>query len=309
MLVTGAVLGTWRRRAAARRRLHQTSPGPRRGAPTPSLPDVEAWLAQRYQDVTLLGQGGMGMVLAVTDPARGERLAVKVLHADPTTEPEKMARFQREAEVLAGLAHPGVVRFLGFESSPRPHFTMELVAGEPFGEVLEREAPLGLERSLHLTRQLLETLQAVHARAVIHRDLKPSNLLLTPDGELKLLDFGVAFLRDAERLTEDGDLLGTPVYMAPEQLRGQPATPASDLYAVGVMLYTMLTGANPFERSMLLAKALEDPPPPSTRRGEVPPALDALVLRALARDPAARFQEAGAFLQELAGVEPAASRD
>jgi serine/threonine-protein kinase len=263
--------------------------------------EVVGWLSERYREVELLGQGGMGLVLAVLDPARG-RLAVKVLHADPLAEPDKLARFQREAEVLSGLAHPGVVRFLGFEREPRPHFIMELVEGEPFGEFLAREAPLPVPRCLELTRQLLEILAAVHAHDVVHRDLKPSNLLLTPGQELKLLDFGVAFLRDAERLTADGDLLGTPMFMAPEQLRGLPATPASDLYAVGVMLHTMLTGENPFSKDTILAKALEDPPPPSAARPEVPPALDALVQRAMARSPSARFGTAAEFLAALAAI-------
>jgi len=296
--VTSMVLGFWIWRRAARDDT-ATGPAPRRRRAVMDVAEVEELLSSRYRGLQRIGIGGMGVVVKAEDPELGRTLAIKVLHADLGKERDKLARFQREAEVLASLDLPGVVKFLGYEAEPHPHLTMEYVRGEPFGDYLGRAAPLPLEEALGHARAILGILAQVHAREVIHRDLKPSNLLITPEGELRLLDFGVAYLQDAERLTADGQLLGTPKYMAPEQLKGLPATPATDLYSVGVMLYSMLTAENPFPKNVLLFKATEDPAPPSRYRPEVSPALDAVVLEAMARRPGDRFASAEEFLAAL----------
>lgn len=293
------VLGFWSWRRAGRAEV-ASGPAPRRRHSLLSATEVEELFSSRYREVQRIGVGGMGVVVRAYDPAQDRTLAIKVLHAELGQDRDKLVRFRREAEVLASLDLPGVVKFLGYEAEPRPHLTMEYVHGEPFGDYLGRAAPLPVPEALGHARAILGILARVHARDVIHRDLKPANLLLTPEGELRLLDFGVAYLRDAERLTADGQLLGTPKYMAPEQLRGLPATPATDLYSVGVMLYSMLTAENPFPKNVLLFKATEDPAPPSQFNPQVTPALDDVVLQAMARNPQGRFVSAGDFLAALA---------
>ncbi|MCO5170821.1 MAG: serine/threonine protein kinase [Planctomycetes bacterium] len=255
-----------------------------------------------FRVVRHLGRGGMGSVYEVVDPQLGRRVALKLIEgrADPTA----LERFRREAHVLARLQHPGVVRVHRLGDLPQGPFILEeLVAGERLRDVAAR-GPLAPRQAAELARGLADALADVHALGVVHRDLKPENVIVRPDGAPVLIDFGIARDADAETLTRTGALVGTLAYMAPEQVRsrGAPVDGRADVYALGVVLYELLSGRPPFEGAPieLLARILHDVPPPLTRlRPDVPPDLDAIVQVALARSPDERHAGAAAMRDEL----------
>ncbi|MGE0707040.1 MAG: serine/threonine-protein kinase [Planctomycetota bacterium] len=249
-----------------------------------------------------LARGGMGAVFVARDPA-GRDVALKVLLPGVADE-----RFALEAQALARLDHPGVVRVHshGTDERGRVYLVMDLVPGAPLDERL-RAGPLGADEAVDLALELCAALEHAHAQGVVHRDLKPSNVLLVPGPRgtrAVLADFGVAHVSDrTEALTRTGELLGTPSFMAPEQASGAPVSAATDVYALGATLYAMLTGAPPFlgEPVQVLFAVLERAPrPPRELAPGLDPALEAIVLRCLEKQPAARFSSAGELAQALA---------
>jgi serine/threonine protein kinase len=263
-----------------------------------------------YEIVGTLGYGGMGEVYRVRHGISDRIDAMKLLRAAPGSglqAQEMMDRFVREIRLLATLHHPNIATLhTAFRHEHELVMVMECVEGEDLGRRLP--AGLTLEESLRYTRQVLEALRYAHGRGIVHRDIKPSNIMITPQGEVKLLDFGLALGGLAlgapeERLTTTGALVGSMHYIAPEHISGEPHDARSDIYAVGVTLYEMITGRLPIEGTthiQVIAGHLQHAPvPPDQIQPKVPAALSATVMRALAKDPCERWQTAESFLAAL----------
>jgi serine/threonine-protein kinase len=261
-------------------------------------------LGGRYRLDGHIAFGGMGEVRAATDTLLGREVAVKVLRADLAADERFRERFRAEARHASVLAHPHVVQVYDYgEQVDGEHvvafLVMERVDGPPLAAVLAA-GPIGLERAVDVAVQTADGLAAAHARGIVHRDVKPGNILLGATG-VKLADFGIARAMDTVPITEVGQTVGTAAYMAPEQARGLPATPATDVYALAVVTYEMLAGRLPFIASSPAALALaqvRDVPPPLP--DAVPAAVREVVERALAKDPAERPADGAAFGRELA---------
>ena len=268
----------------------------------------------RYRVIRLLGEGGMGAVYEVEHIGVGKRLAIKMLHAHYARQPEAVKRFAREARAAAAIGHPNIVEVIdtGVHRS-EPYMVMELLRGETLAERLARAAPITTREVCGVIGCVLSALASAHAKGIVHRDLKPENVFLAEYGgttTLKLLDFGVSKVRhEAGTLfetTQEGLPVGTPAYMAPEQWMGRrDIDHRADLFAVGVMLFEMLTGGFPYEGAsqgelfLEIVRGSEAPPLPSSIAPGVPRAIDVVVLRALRREREERFQSAREFLDAL----------
>jgi serine/threonine-protein kinase len=261
----------------------------------------------RYRVVRKLGAGGMADVYCAEDMHLGRNVAVKLLHSRFAQDQEFVERFRREASSAAGLQHPNVVGVYDRgEFDDTYYIAMEYSEGDSLKDVIVREAPLDPARAIAITRQILVAARFAHRRNVIHRDLKPHNVILDSEDNVKVTDFGIA-RAGASDITEVGTIMGTVQYLSPEQAQGRPVTEASDLYSVGVVLFEMLTGRAPFSGDSPVAVALQHvnqpPPPPRELNPSIPPPLEAVVLKALAKDPADRYSDADSFIKALEGVE------
>ncbi|MCC6750338.1 MAG: serine/threonine protein kinase [Deltaproteobacteria bacterium] len=251
-------------------------------------------LLGRFQVERTLGRGGMGAVYLATDRQMGEQVALKVIARNLSDDPAAAERFRREASSARKVTHPNVIRIhdLG-EAEGLLFLSMEYFPGLTLAELLSRRRHLPLDETRALVGQICDALAAAHQAGVIHRDLKPQNVLVNERGELRVIDFGLAKASFFAGMTATGLILGTPEYMAPEQVRGQPMDARTDVYALGAMTYHLLCGRPPFVADSPIAVGFlhcsEEPLPPSTRRTELPAAVDEPVLRALAKDPARRF--------------------
>ncbi|HEX8958220.1 MAG TPA: protein kinase, partial [Solirubrobacterales bacterium] len=266
-------------------------------------------LSGRYEIGERLGSGGMSNVYRATDRILERTVAVKVLAEHLSDDERFVERFRREALAVAKLIHPNIVQVYDTGVDDGRHFiVMEFVAGRSGAQLLRSYGPLDSETVAEVGIQACAGLGYAHRRGIIHRDVKPGNLMIVggPAGDgaqltVKLTDFGIARAIEQTRITQVGSVVGTAAYLSPEQVRGEEATPATDVYALGVVLYQFLTGRLPYEGSSLAELAVrqqnEQPLPPSAYNGEVPEALGSAVLRALEGDPARRY--AGA--DELAG--------
>lgn len=254
-------------------------------------------LAGRYQLRERIGAGGMGEVWRATDDVLGRTVAVKLILPALVDDPGFVRRFLAEARAMASVRHSGVVAIHDFHADRAgAYLVMEFADGEPMSKVIERVGRLGAAATMDLVRQVALALQAVHDRGIVHRDVKPANLLLRTDGTVALADFGIALGLENTSLTRTGAVIGTPLYLAPEQVMGQPASPRSDVYALGVVAYECLTGRPPFVGDNPFAVAMQRvgrPPPPLG--ADVPPAVAGVVERALAADPAHRWPSAAEF--------------
>jgi hypothetical protein len=269
-----------------------------------------------YDPLRLLATGGMGEVWLARHRELGTEVAVKLLPAMPLDQLAPLrARFAREAKLTARVPHPGVVKVHEFgEAGDRPFLVLEFVAGQTLRQRLQG-GPLPAVEAARIAAATADVLAAAHADGVLHRDIKPDNVMLQPDGTVRVLDFGIArALHDDAPLTRTGELVGTPEYMAPEQLLDGPeaTTERTDVHALGVLLYELLTGRSPFHggsvfQALKLVESLE-PPPPSRSRPNVPPALDRVLAQALAKDPATRTSSAATFAAAVRTAVPAAGR-
>ncbi len=275
-----------------------------RGAPVPE--SLGKWRIER-----LLAAGGMGEVYLARHRELGSRVAIKLLPGFAGETEGLRERFAREATLTAAIEHPGVVQVLDYEDDGgRAFLVLEYLDGRNLRSLL-RDGPLPWPRAVQIAVAVADILAAAHARGVVHRDIKPENVLVAADGRVRVLDFGIArALQDHEPLTRTGEILGTPEYMAPEQILEAPESvdARTDVHALGVLLYELLTGRSPFAGTNLFAalKLVEsmDPEPPSTVRPDVPAAVDAVVRRALQKAPSERFDDAAAFavaLREVVG--------
>lgn len=254
----------------------------------------------RYEILAELGRGAMGIVYKARDPKINRVVAVKTFSLasqPPEEELEYRERFFREAEAAGRLSHPGIVTIFDVGEEPgthAPYIVMEFVSGQSLDKLLSQEdRKLSLDAALQLTQELAEALDCAHGQGVVHRDLKPSNILITEDGHAKIADFGVAKLNLANH-TLGGRTLGTPAYMSPEQLNGEPVDGRSDLFALGIVLYTVLTGYRPFQGNSAMTVSFKvvnrDPVPATVLDTELPPGIDYIIARAMAKDPAQRYQ-------------------
>ncbi|MBX7192300.1 MAG: serine/threonine protein kinase [Sandaracinaceae bacterium] len=287
-------------------------------SPPPLAPGVV--VGGRYRVTGVLASGGMGAVYDAIDERLDRAVALKVILRDLVEDPAIVARFEREARAAARLSHPGIVQVtdLGRTDDGLGYLVMERVAGETLHAIVSR-GPLAPRRAADLVEQALGAIAAAHAAGIVHRDLKPGNLMVVPLGAereaVKLLDFGIARLSESEgyaRLTRTGVILGTPSYMAPEQARGARVDARTDVYAMGVILWYLLTGKRPFGGADMAAvvEALlsETPPRADALRPEVPRALATVAERAMRKDPDARFASADEMGRALAALrEPGAS--
>ena len=264
----------------------------------------------RYRIARTLGEGGMGKVYLAVQPAIGSRVAIKLLSEPCARMPELVERFFDEARAVNLIRHENIVAVLDMARLPdgRPFIVMEFVEGQTLAQIARATiAPLG--GVVQVMGEVLAALGAAHAIGIVHRDLKPDNILVTATGHAKVLDFGIAklapSLRDAGSATKTGALLGTPAYMAPEQISGAANVDGrTDVYAAGVVLFEAVTGQPPFQGGTmfdLMRAHVEQPPPrPSALRPDLPPAIESIILTALAKSPEQRFQTAGAMAQALA---------
>jgi serine/threonine protein kinase len=268
----------------------------------------------RYRIEELIGEGGMGRVYLAEHVEIGRRVAIKILHPVYGRMPDLVERFRREARAASRIGHPHIVDVTdsGTTDDGSVYFVMEYLEGIELATVIDREGALDVARALRVATQICRALSAAHAVGIIHRDLKPENIFLTVrEGAadfVKVLDFGIAKSSEAEeargkRLTHPGMAMGTPEYMSPEQAAGRPADERCDVYAVGAILYEMITGTPPYEgdnfMEILTKKATLDPTPPGAIRNDLPPVVEALVQSAMARDPGLRPPSMEAFEYEL----------
>lgn len=256
----------------------------------------------RYEILTELGRGAMGIVYKARDPKINRVVAVKTfsLANQPAEEEEEFREcFFQEAEAAGRLSHPGIVTIFDVGEEPEtraPYIVMEFVAGQSLEKLLlsrdDRKLPADV--ALQLTLELAEALDCAHGQGVVHRDLKPGNILITEDGHAKIADFGVAKLNLAHTTTLTGRTLGTPAYMSPEQLNDESVDGRSDIFSLGVILYTLLTGYRPFQGNSAMTVAFKvvnrDPIPATILDTELPPGLDYIISRAIAKDPSQRYQ-------------------
>ncbi|HET6849406.1 MAG TPA: Stk1 family PASTA domain-containing Ser/Thr kinase [Gaiellales bacterium] len=258
----------------------------------------------RYRLERRIGTGGMADVYLAEDETLHRQVAIKIL-ADRYTQDEGFVeRFRREATAAAGLNHPNIVSIYDRgESDGTYYIAMEYIDGPTLKEEITSRAPLPEAEAVGYAQQVLQALEFAHRRGVIHRDIKPHNMMRTEDGLLKVTDFGIARAANQVDMTEVGSIVGTAQYLSPEQARGQTVGPQSDIYSLGVVLYEMLTGEVPFTGSSAVEIAMkqvnEPPVPPSRKNRLVSPAVEAIVMRALAKDPATRFRSAREMNDEL----------
>jgi beta-lactam-binding protein with PASTA domain len=262
----------------------------------------------RYRIVRRIGSGGMADVYLAEDTHLGREVALKVLHRRFAQDAEFVERFRREAKAAAGLQHPHVVGvFDRGEHDGTYYIAMEHLSGRTLKTIVATEAPLDQLRVIDLSVQILQAAGFAHRHGVIHRDFKPHNVIVDAQDSAKVTDFGIA-RAGASEMTETGSIMGTAQYLSPEQAQGQPVTAASDVYSIGVMLYEMLTGRLPFDGDSAVSialKHLSEPPPPMSREGlRIEPNLEAVVLGALAKDPAARWQSAEDLAAALEACRP-----
>ncbi|MGD9705880.1 MAG: serine/threonine protein kinase [Acidimicrobiia bacterium] len=254
-----------------------------------------------------IAAGGMGDVWRAHDDVLGRDVAVKVLRRDLSSDPRFVERFRREARDTAALSHPGIATVFDYgEEHGSAYLVMELVPGEPLSDLMARDGAVALPFAISLLLQAADALAVAHRSGLVHRDVKPGNLLVTADGRVKVTDFGIARAMDSTSLTATGSVMGTVQYMSPEHVAGQPTTPASDVYSLGVVAYELLCGELPFRADSHIGLAmahLHDPPTPLP--DSVPRALHEVIMLALAKDPAARPADAAAFAAELRAVGPA----
>ena len=263
----------------------------------------------RYQIEAEIGRGAMGVVYRARDPKIDRLVAIKTISLagqEPQAEQAYRERFVQEARAAGRLSHPGIVAIFDAGEDPEthePYLVMEYVAGDPLSRILSGgDHKLPLADSLQFANEIAEALDYAHSHGVIHRDIKPANILITEDGRAKIADFGVARLNQS-LITHSGQIFGSPAYMAPEQLSGGTADARSDLFSLGVLLYSMITGFRPFQGNSAETVCFKvmniEPVPVTSFQHDVPPELDAIVARAIAKDPADRFQSGAEMAQHI----------
>jgi serine/threonine-protein kinase len=265
--------------------------------------DTETVVDGRYRVLSRVGSGGMAEVYCAQDLQLGRKVALKILYRRFAEDREFVERFRREASSAAGLQHQHVVSVYDRgEYDGTYYIAMEYLEGRSLKTIIREEAPLDPDRAIDLTIQVLRAARFAHRRGIIHRDLKPHNVIVDEEGRAKVTDFGIA-RAGASDMTQTGSIMGTAQYLSPEQAQGMAVSAASDLYSIGIIIYELLTGRVPFEGESAVTIALkqvnERPTPPTVYNSAVTPELEAVVMRALEKEPARRFQDADEFISAL----------
>ena len=258
----------------------------------------------RYEIEDLLGQGGMARVFRGQDKVLGRTVAVKVLSPQFAGDDQFVARFRREAQAAAALNHPNIVSVYDTGDQGDVHYiVMEYVEGRTLRDVIRQDGPLLPERASEIAQAVARALAAAHEGGLVHRDIKPGNIMLTRDGEVKVMDFGIARSSTGDTLTQTAAILGTASYLSPEQAQGAAVDARSDIYSLGCVLYEMLTGRPPFTGdspvSIAYKHVREDPVPPSQLNGDVPEDMEAVVIKAMAKNQDNRYQTADEMREDL----------
>jgi eukaryotic-like serine/threonine-protein kinase len=259
----------------------------------------------QYKLTDVIARSGMASIFKAIDQLDGKTVAIKVPYMQFESDVVFYGRFQREEEVGARLDHPGVIKVLKPRHKSRMYIAMEHVEGASLRALMREPGGMPTEKTLDFARQICEALVYLHSEGVVHRDLKPENILITADGKIKIMDFGIALNESARRLTWSGlsSKIGTPDYMAPEQVSGRRGDVRTDIYSLGVILYEMLTGHLPYSGpnvyNMMRAKTSEDPQPPSGFKPDLDPHLEEIILHAIDRVPRNRYSSAAEMLADL----------
>jgi len=262
-------------------------------------------LLDHYRIESLVARSGMASVFRATDTRTGQPVAIKIPHEEMEGDPVLYERFQREAEIGKMLDHPGIMKVYELPVPGRLYTVMEWVDGRPLRKVMGVARKLPPERAINIAVRVLEALDHMHSRGVAHRDLKPENIMLDGEDRIKLIDFGIASKAGARRLTfgKLSQVMGTPDYISPEQVKGKRGDRRSDLYSLGVILYEMLAGKTPFNGANAFAimndRLLNNPVPPRAANAEITPEMQEILYRALEREPVNRYKNAEEFIFDL----------
>ena len=261
-------------------------------------------IAGRYEVVSHIGQGGMADVFLAVDTILNRQVAIKILRADLSTDTVSILRFEREAQAAASLAHPNIVEIYDVGEYKDHHYiVMEYVAGKTLKQVIRSRGPLVNEEAVDIMKQLCSAVAEAHGRGIIHRDIKPQNVIVKADGSLKILDFGIATALGSVQLTQANNVMGSVHYLAPELAKGEAASFQSDIYALGIVLYEMLSGDVPFKADQAVQVALKHmrEPMPSVRsiNSTVPQSLENIITRATVKDPSLRYENAEQMLADV----------
>ncbi len=265
-------------------------------------------LGNRYRILELIGEGGMALVFKAEDSLLCRAVAVKVLRPQYASDAEFVERFHREAKAAASLSHPNVVNIFDVgKEDDIDYIVMEYIPGDNLKDIIKRDAPMSVERSLDITRQIGEALHHAHQRNIIHRDIKPHNILVTPEGQIKVTDFGIARAISASSFTQTGMVVGSVQYSSPEQVKGGMVGPQSDLYSLGCVLYELLTGTIPFQGDTSISIAMQHLQgnliPIRELRPDIPAAVTKIVDQAMAKEITERYPSALAMLKEISLVD------
>ena len=261
-------------------------------------------VANRYEVVQHIGQGGMADVFLAIDTILNRHVAIKILRSDQSIDAISILRFEREAQAATTLAHPNIVEIYDVGEYKNHHYiVMEYVAGKTLKKVIRDRAPLLNLEAVDTMKQLTSAVAEAHKRGIIHRDIKPQNVIVKSDGSLKILDFGIATAKASAQLTQANNVMGSVHYLAPELAKGEPASPQSDIYALGIVFYEMLTGDVPFKADQAVQIALQHmrEPMPSVRKANpnVPQSVENIIIRATAKNPKLRYQSCDEMLKDL----------
>src|SRR5690242_3444259 len=264
-------------------------------------------LGDRYQLQDQIGRGGMATIYRGRDLHMDRIVAIKVLREVYSTDPKFVTRFQREAKAASALQHPNIVQVYDYGQTDGNYFiVMELVEGTDLRRYLRSRGVLAIDRAIIIAHDVALGLGAAHRRGIVHRDVKPQNILVGRDGSIKLTDFGIASVYkdiNAERLTTTGMTLGTVQYYAPEQAQGEIVSPAADVYALGIVMYEMVTGHPPFDGDSPVAVAMQHtqdvPTPPSHFNPHIPPTLEEIIMRCLEKEPERRYRDGSMLARAL----------
>jgi len=270
--------------------------------------------AGRYEIIEELGKGGMGKVYRVEDKKINEEVALKLIKPEIAAEKKTIERFRNELKFAREISHRNVCRMYDLnEEEGMPYITMEYVTGEDLKSLVKRIGKIPVEKAVSIAKQVCEGLAEAHRIGVVHRDLKPSNIMIDREGNVRIMDFGIARSLKAKNITREGVMIGTPEYMSPEQVEGKKADQRSDIYSLGIIIFEMATGRAPFEGETPLSIAMkhksEEPPDPRKINAQIPDDLSRLILKCMEKDNEKRYQGTKELLSELNKIEiPATER-
>jgi serine/threonine-protein kinase len=262
-------------------------------------------LDNRFKIESVITRSGMASIYKGTDTTTGEAVAVKVPYMQLEADPASFSRFQREAEIGKVLKHPNILRFVDVPEQSRPYIVMEYLEGKSLSDVMAEVRPMPIDDAVQIASRVCGALAHMHQHKIVHRDLKPQNIMICKDGGLRIIDFGIAKAAEMRRITFAGfsPTMGTPDYMAPEQVKGRRGDERTDIYSLGAVLYEMVTGYVPFEGEnpfiVMNSRVTGDPLAPRKRNTEISPELEEIILHAMEREPHLRYQSAATMQKEL----------